>query len=112
MRKLLCVMLDVRAHVEANGAQLDRLDARVSTLEQRATTPCAAVAVARFQPAAAARGRALTLLDLSGDSLDKVATFLDPDDELAASLACRTLRDAIRARPSAVPQRRTLKARW
>jgi hypothetical protein len=96
LRELLSVLLEVRAHAEAHGA----LDARVATLERLP----ARGAVARFQPAAAARERALTLLDLTPDALDKVVTYLAPDDELAASLACSKLRDALRAR--AQPQRR------
>ena len=51
--------------------------------------------------------QALTLLELSADSLGKVLTSLDPDDELAASLACRALRDAVRAQR----RQRTLKTR-
>jgi hypothetical protein len=58
--------------------------------------------------AADARGRALTLFDLSVDELDKVLTFLDPDDELAASLACRKLRDAVHAQSARPLPPRTL----
>jgi hypothetical protein len=61
-------------------------------------TPGAISYAARFEPAAAARARSLTLTDLSTDVLDKVVSFLGCDDELAASLACRKLRDAIRLR--------------
>jgi hypothetical protein len=105
LRELLSVLLEARTHAEVHGAQLERvraqlerLDARVATLERRPhhATPGAASSAARFQPSAAAWARSLTLMDLSVDVLDKVVTGLDPDDELAASLACRKLRDAIR----------------
>jgi hypothetical protein len=74
---------------------------------QQRALGAASAAVARFEPAAAARERQLTLLDLSADVLGKVAASLDPDDELAASLACRKLRDALRGvlRSSARPAR-------
>jgi hypothetical protein len=88
-------------------AQLERLDARVSTLEHGATAP----AEREFQPAAAARERRLTLLDLSSDALHKVVTYLDPDDELAASLACHKLRDALRAARSSAGERTALQTR-
>jgi hypothetical protein len=104
IRELLGVLLEARAHVEAHGAQLEReraqlerLDARVSTLEHGGA-PRGRAAFAGARP----HERRLTLLDLSSDALDKVLTFLAPDDELAASLACRKLRDALRgARSSA-----------
>jgi hypothetical protein len=67
--------------------------ARVAPLERLATTPGGAASAARYEPAAAARARSLTLMYLSTDVLDKVVTFLDSDDELAASLACRRLRE-------------------
>jgi hypothetical protein len=99
LRELLGVLLEVCAHVEAHGAQLERvraqlerLDARVSTLEREGG---AALQGKRFEATAAGGGRALTLVDLSTDALDKVLTFLYADDELAAALACRKLRDAI-----------------
>jgi hypothetical protein len=125
LRELLSLLLEVRAHVEAHGAQLElvhalleRLDARVSTLQRlpRATrtTPGATSSAVRFEPAAAARPRALTLADLSADVLDKVVSFLGSDDELAASLACRKLRDAVRPPPtlsSAQQPQRPLKTR-
>jgi hypothetical protein len=49
----------------------------------------AAFARVRTAPATAPRARRMTLLDLEPDALDKVTACLDPDDELAASLACR-----------------------
>jgi hypothetical protein len=120
LRELLGVLLNVQAHVESNGAQLERvhaqlerLDARVSTLEQhrcRAAPPI----LARIPPPAATRERALTLLDLSTDALDKVVAHLDSDDELATALACRRLRDAVRGsrvRDAASASRPTLSTR-
>jgi hypothetical protein len=72
-------------------AQLERLDAHFAPLKRLAMTP-----PHRFEPAAAARAQSMTLTDLSADVLDRVISFLGSDDELAASLACRKLRDAIR----------------
>jgi hypothetical protein len=116
LRELLSVLLEVHADVAVHGAQLERmcaqlerLDVRVAMLEQlAATTPGSAASsktssVARFQTAAAARTRSLTLTDLLSDVLDKMVTALDPDNELAASLACRKLRDAIRRHPDPLP---------
>jgi hypothetical protein len=115
------VLLEVRAYDAALGAQLDRvharlerLDARVATVDGGLPTPArAALSAARLQPAVAARTPSLTLTDFSMDVLDKIVASLDPDDELAASLACRKLRDAIRppALPSAQQPRRPLKTR-
>jgi hypothetical protein len=51
----------------------------------------------------------ITRIDLSTDALDKVVALPDPDDELAAALACRKLRDAVCA--SVSQRRRTLKTR-
>jgi hypothetical protein len=104
LREILGVLLEVRAYVEAHGAQLERaraqlerLDARASSLELGATRRSTASAGARrSRPAAAAREQRPTLLDLSSDVVDNVVTCLAPDDELAASLACRKLRDALR----------------
>jgi hypothetical protein len=113
------VLLEVRAHVEAHAAQverlnaqLERLDARVATLE-RLATPGATSSAARFQPSAVAHTRSLTLIKLSADILDKVVTLLDSDDELAASLVCRKLRDAIcpPGLPSRAQPQRPLKTR-
>ena len=58
--ELLSVLLEVRAHVDASAAQLvrmhaqlERLDARVSTLEQLALPDDAAHgAIGRYQPGA------------------------------------------------------------
>ena len=103
LREMFGVLLDVRASVEANGAALERLDARVAALERHAARGAALAAGVRgFEPGP-------TLLELSADALEKVATFIEPDDALATSLACRKLRDAIRggvgaARGSARPR--------
>jgi hypothetical protein len=119
LRELLCVLLEVRVHVEMHTAQLDRvhaqlerLGARVSTLERPARAASAG-AVERFEPAAAARGRALTLVDLSAELIDHVVASLAPDDELAAALACRKLRAAVRSghRSSMSAPRRPLQTR-
>jgi hypothetical protein len=127
VRELLSVLLEVRAHVDALGvqlerlhAQLERLDARVAPLEdariaplERRATPGAISSVVRLQPSAAARTPSLMLTDLSADMIDKVVSSLGPDDELAASLACRKLRDAIRSPvlPSGEQPRRPLTTR-
>jgi hypothetical protein len=107
MRELLSVMLVVRAHVEVHGAQLERLNARVATLERLARVAGSSVG------SAAARTRPMTLLDLPRDALVTMVTYLHRDDELAASLACRKLRDALRAVRSSVaqPPLRTLETR-
>jgi hypothetical protein len=87
--------------------QLERLDARLATIERRAA-PSAGRAP---RPMAAARGRAPALLELPVDVLDKVVTCLAPDDELAASLACRKLRAALRAAARARLRRPPLQTR-
>ena len=104
----------MHGHVEAHGAQLDRvraqlegLDARASTLERHSV----ARAATSFEPATAAREQTLTLLDLSSDAMGKMVTFLDTDDELATALACRKLRDAIRGGDDAIARPRSLKTR-
>jgi hypothetical protein len=93
------VLLEVRAHADASSAQAERmraqlegLDARVATLERT----CAATAAPR--PTAAPRGRMPTLLDMPADVLHRLADLIDPNDEFAAALACRRLRDALRNR--------------
>jgi hypothetical protein len=123
LREPLCVLLEVQAHIENNGAQLERvhalferLDACVATLEQHCRAGGGAApsqTLTRLPPAAAARERAPTLLDLSTDMLDKVVAHLDPDDELATALACRKLRDAVRGSKAvnASASRRTLSTR-
>ena len=75
-REVFCVLLEVRVHAETHGAQLyrmlaqlERLDARVATLERGSAERGSASARARIEPAATARERALTLLDLSADAL-------------------------------------------
>jgi hypothetical protein len=100
------VLLEVRTHVEAKSAQLDRvnarlerLDARVATLEKGAGARDATSVGVRYRPAACARAGAPRLLDLPSDVLAKVVEWLDPDDELATSLACRRLRDTRARRP-------------
>ena len=112
---MLCVLLEVCAHVEVQGAQLEcvraqleRLDARASTLERHSIARRFATSSG---PPTAARERALTLLDLSPDAIGKMVTFLDTDDELATALACRKLRDAIRGGDDAIARPRSLKTR-
>ena len=101
LREMFSVLLELRAHAEAQGAQLERvhaqlerLDARVSTLERSAERGATSARV-RYEPAAATRERPLTLIDLGADALERVAAFLEHDNELAAALACRRLRDAV-----------------
>jgi hypothetical protein len=76
--ELLSVLLEVCAHVDAISAQmervrtqLERLDARVGTLERKSTA-------ARDPPTATARGRALALLGLPPDVLNRWAKLIDP----------------------------------
>jgi hypothetical protein len=83
--------------LERIGAQVERIDARVCRME-RAWPLHARAAAAGDTPEplrVAVRPRTGHLLDLPAELLVAIAAHLAEDDELAAALACRRLRDAI-----------------
>ena len=47
LREMLCVLLEVGAHVEAHAAQLERMHARLERLDARASTRSAQTATVR-----------------------------------------------------------------
>jgi hypothetical protein len=100
--QLRCLLLEVReqmrgmnARLERIGAHVKRIDARVRCLERRGPScaPPAGDAPGPFP--VDGRLRAMQLLDLPAELLAAIATKLAEDNELAAALACRRLRQAV-----------------
>jgi hypothetical protein len=103
--ELLCLLLEVREQVRIMSAQLNRIGAQVASIDARVCrmerarpssvrpTPPAADVPQAFRVALAAR--AVRLLDLPPELLVLVAAQLAPDDELAATLVCRKVREAV-----------------
>jgi hypothetical protein len=80
------------------GAQLERIDARVCRMERKRPALSRGIVLAGDAPMAIRVGmpaRAVRLLDLHAELLVLIAAQLAEDDELAASLACRKLREAV-----------------
>jgi hypothetical protein len=100
--QLLCLLLELReqmhemnARLERIGAHVERIDAHVCRLERGGPSraPPAHDAPGPFR--VAWRARAMNLLDLPAELLVAIATQLAEDDELAAGLTCRGLRQAV-----------------
>jgi hypothetical protein len=100
--QLLCLLLELReqmcemnARLERIEAHVERIDARMCRMEREGPSrvPPAGDAPGLFS--VAVRARAIHLLDPPAELLVAIATHLAEDDELAAALARRRLRQAV-----------------
>jgi hypothetical protein len=85
----------MNARLERIGAHVERIDALVCRMERGGAYRALPTGNAPGLFPVALRVRALHLLDLPADVLAVIATQLAQDDELAAALACRRLRQAL-----------------
>jgi hypothetical protein len=100
--QLLCLLLELRGQMREMNARLERIEAHVERIDARGCcmdcggpSPVLHAGDATGPFPVAVRARAMHLLDLPADLLVAIATQLAEDDELAAALACRRLRQAV-----------------